>query len=65
MGSKHLHKSGPKLQESLSQPSMQVERLRILARIISHHLERKREQSDFKANNADKNGKDQISEDRR
>ena len=54
MGSKHLHKTEPKLQESLSQPSIPVEGLRILARIISRHLERKRQQSNSKANNTEK-----------
>lgn len=60
MGSKHLREPEPELQESLSQPSIPMEGLRILARIISRHLERKRQQSNFKANITDKNGEDQI-----
>lgn len=60
MESQHLHEPEPELQESISQPSIPMEGLRTLARIISRHLERKRRQSNYTTDDTDKNRKDQV-----
>ena len=60
MGSQHLHENEPELKESISQPSIPMEGLRTLARIISRHLERKSRQSNYKTDDTDKNKNDQI-----
>lgn len=46
---KHLPEPEPKLQEPCSQPSVPVEGLRILARIIARRLGREKQQSKISA----------------
>lgn len=58
MKPQNLHEPEPELQESIFEPSIPTEGLRILACIISRHLEKKKQQSNFKTNNTDKNVED-------
>ena len=60
MKPQNLHEPEPELEEPISEPSISTDGLRTLARIIAHHLERKRRLANYKADNTESDNEKQY-----